>query len=138
MSQENMPTKFYNVGLSYKKADVKVRGAFSVTKENQKLLLKEAKEKGVDGIFVDRKSVVQGKSVDHGGRRNIKKKKNKKKQKKKKNKTNIPHIQKANISPNNQSVGRKKSTSSSHNHVKTNPSYKKASSHYNISSNEDH
>ena len=52
MNQENLPTKFYNVGLSYKKADVQVRGAFSVTKENQKLLLKEAKEKGIDGIFI--------------------------------------------------------------------------------------
>ncbi len=52
MSQENLPAKFYNVGLSYKKADVKVRGAFSLTKENQKLLLLEAKEKGIDGIFV--------------------------------------------------------------------------------------
>jgi len=47
-----MPTKLYNVGLSYKKADVKVRGAFSVTKENQLLLLKDAKAKGIDGIFV--------------------------------------------------------------------------------------
>ncbi|MDF1518354.1 MAG: glutamyl-tRNA reductase, partial [Lutibacter sp.] len=45
MSQENMLTKLYNVGLSYKKADVNVRGAFSITKENQKILLKEAKEK---------------------------------------------------------------------------------------------
>ena len=52
MNQESLPTKFYNVGLSYKKADVKVRGAFSLTKENQKLLLLEAKEKGIDGIFV--------------------------------------------------------------------------------------
>lgn len=52
MSLENLPTKFYNVGLSYKKADVKVRGAFSLTKENQKLLLVEAKEKGIEGIFV--------------------------------------------------------------------------------------
>jgi glutamyl-tRNA reductase len=52
MGQENMPTKLYNVGLSYKKADVNVRGTFSITKENQKLLLKEAKEKGIDGIFV--------------------------------------------------------------------------------------
>ena len=52
MNQENLPTKLYNVGLSYKKADVQVRGAFSVTKENQKLLLKEAKEKGIDGIFI--------------------------------------------------------------------------------------
>ena len=52
MNQEKTPTKLYNVGLSYKKADVKVRGAFSITKENQKLLLKNAKEKGIDGIFV--------------------------------------------------------------------------------------
>ena len=52
MNQVNLPTKFYNVGLSYKKADVKVRGAFSLSKENQKLLLIEAKEKGIDGIFV--------------------------------------------------------------------------------------
>ncbi|HEY9167924.1 MAG TPA: glutamyl-tRNA reductase [Lutibacter sp.] len=52
MSHENMPTKLYNVGLSYKKADVNMRGAFSITKENQKLLLAEAKAKGIDGIFV--------------------------------------------------------------------------------------
>lgn len=52
MSPENLPTKLYNVGLSYKKADVQVRGAFSVTKENQKLLLKEAKEKGIEGLFI--------------------------------------------------------------------------------------
>jgi len=52
MNHVNTPTKFYNVGLSYKKADAKVRGAFSITKENQKLLLKEAKENGIDGIFV--------------------------------------------------------------------------------------
>ncbi len=52
MNQDNMPSKFYNVGLSYKKADAKVRGAFSITKENQKLLLEEAKKKGIDGIFV--------------------------------------------------------------------------------------
>ncbi len=52
MSQENLPTKFYNVGLSYKKADVQVRGAFSITKENQKLLLVEAKRRGIDGLFV--------------------------------------------------------------------------------------
>jgi glutamyl-tRNA reductase len=52
MDQEKLPTKLYNVGLSYKKADVKVRGAFSVTKENQKLLLKEAKANGIDGIFI--------------------------------------------------------------------------------------
>jgi len=52
MSIEKLPTKFYNVGLSYKKADVKMRGAFSITKENQKLLLEAAKKRGIDGIFV--------------------------------------------------------------------------------------
>ena len=52
MNQETLPTKLYNVGISYKKADVKVRGAFSISKENQKSLLKEAKQKGIDGIFV--------------------------------------------------------------------------------------
>jgi glutamyl-tRNA reductase len=52
MNQEEMSTKFYNVGLSYKKADAKVRGAFSISKENQKLLLEEAKSKGIEGVFV--------------------------------------------------------------------------------------
>jgi glutamyl-tRNA reductase len=49
---ENLPVKFYNIGLSYKKADVKIRSAFSVSKKNQKLLLEEAKNKGIDGIFI--------------------------------------------------------------------------------------
>ncbi len=52
MSSEKLPTKFYNVGLSYKKADVKMRGAFSISKENQILLLQEAKDKGINGIIV--------------------------------------------------------------------------------------
>ena len=52
MNHENIPTKFYNVGLSYKKADAAMRGAFSITKENQTLLLQDAKAIGVDGIFV--------------------------------------------------------------------------------------
>lgn len=52
MSSEKLPTKFYNVGLSYKKADVKMRGAFSISKENQLLLLQEAKSKGIEGIIV--------------------------------------------------------------------------------------
>lgn len=52
MNNENIPTKFYNVGLSYKKADAAMRGAFSISKDNQTLLLKEAKESGIDGIFV--------------------------------------------------------------------------------------
>lgn len=49
---ESKGTKLYNVGLSYKKADVKTRGAFSVTKANQIALLKEAKEMGIEGIFI--------------------------------------------------------------------------------------
>jgi len=48
----NLTNNFYNVGLSYKKADVAARGRFSVSKENQTLLLEEAKEKGINGIFV--------------------------------------------------------------------------------------
>lgn len=43
---------FYNIGVSYKKADVKVRGSFSVSKENQENLLKEAKEIGATGVFI--------------------------------------------------------------------------------------
>ncbi|MBV1924623.1 MAG: glutamyl-tRNA reductase [Flavobacteriaceae bacterium] len=52
MSLNDLPLKLYNVGLSYKKADVKMRGIFSITKEDQIELLKEAKETGIDGIFV--------------------------------------------------------------------------------------
>ena len=42
----------YNIGVSYKKAEANVRGKFSLTKEAQVQLLTEAKEIGVDGIFV--------------------------------------------------------------------------------------
>ncbi|SDX48251.1 glutamyl-tRNA reductase [Lutibacter oricola] len=52
MGLESLPSKLYNVGLSYKKADVKVRSAFSVSTKNQKLLLEEAKENGMDGVFI--------------------------------------------------------------------------------------
>lgn len=52
MNLEELPNKLYNVGLSYKKADVKVRSAFSITKKNQRLLLQDAKKKGLDGIIV--------------------------------------------------------------------------------------
>lgn len=52
MNQLKVSKKLYNVGLSFKKADVKTRGVFSLSKENQILLLKEAKEKGIEGIFV--------------------------------------------------------------------------------------
>ena len=43
---------FYNIGVSYKKADAGMRGKFSVSKENQKLLLSTAKEKGIAAIFI--------------------------------------------------------------------------------------
>jgi len=52
MTIESKGKKLYNVGLSYKKADVKTRGAFSISKENQILLLQEAKKFGVDGVFI--------------------------------------------------------------------------------------
>jgi glutamyl-tRNA reductase len=52
MEQENTVTKLYNVGISYKKADVKVRGTFSITKENQILLLEDAKQNDIEGLFV--------------------------------------------------------------------------------------
>ncbi len=52
MSLEVSGKKLYNVGLSYKKADVKTRGDFSISKEKQLQLLKEAKKFGVGGVFV--------------------------------------------------------------------------------------
>ncbi|MGB2129485.1 MAG: glutamyl-tRNA reductase [Flavicella sp.] len=52
MNNEIKGSKLYNVGLSYKKADVKTRSDFSISKENQVLLLEEANEKGIDGLFV--------------------------------------------------------------------------------------
>ena len=42
----------YNIGVSYKKADASIRGKFSISKENQIQLLQDAKENGIDGIFV--------------------------------------------------------------------------------------
>ena len=43
---------FYNIGVSYKKADAEMRGKFSVSKENQVALLQAAKNKGVSGVFI--------------------------------------------------------------------------------------
>ena len=43
---------FYNIGVSYKKADAEMRGKFSVSKKNQTALLSAAKEKGVTSIFI--------------------------------------------------------------------------------------
>lgn len=52
MNSEQTILHLYNVGVSYEKADTKVRGSFSISKENQLRLLQEAKLKGIDGIFV--------------------------------------------------------------------------------------
>ncbi|WP_435802585.1 glutamyl-tRNA reductase [Polaribacter sp.] len=50
--QKNTLTHFYNIGVNYKKADVKTRGKYSLSKENQSALLELAKEKKFDGVFV--------------------------------------------------------------------------------------
>lgn len=50
--QQERQEHFYNIGVSYKKADVHTRGKFSLTKENQVSLLQLSKEKGYKGVFV--------------------------------------------------------------------------------------
>jgi glutamyl-tRNA reductase len=50
--QELREEHFYNIGVSYKKADAKTRGKFSLTKENQIALLKLSKDKGFEGVFI--------------------------------------------------------------------------------------
>ncbi|WP_435264269.1 glutamyl-tRNA reductase [Tenacibaculum sp. nBUS_03] len=52
MYTDNRPTKFYNIGVSYVKADANTRGKFSLSKENQLALLQEAKERGLGELFV--------------------------------------------------------------------------------------
>lgn len=52
MDVKNSSRKLYNVGVSYKKADVSARSKFSISKENQSLLLEDAKNQGIDGLFV--------------------------------------------------------------------------------------
>ena len=42
----------YNIGVSYRKADAHTRGRYSLSKQNQIDLLKEAKSIGLDGVFV--------------------------------------------------------------------------------------
>jgi len=49
---ENKSLKFYNIGLSYKKADVAIRSKFSISQENQLNLLKAVKQKGSEGAVV--------------------------------------------------------------------------------------
>lgn len=43
---------FYVVGISYKKADAHVRGKFSLTDYAKDQLLQQAKQKGIDSLFV--------------------------------------------------------------------------------------
>ncbi|MEO9571530.1 MAG: glutamyl-tRNA reductase [Polaribacter sp.] len=50
--QEIRQEHFYNIGVSYKKADANTRGKFSLSKENQTSLLQLAKQKGFEGVFV--------------------------------------------------------------------------------------
>ncbi|MDP5093653.1 MAG: glutamyl-tRNA reductase [Polaribacter sp.] len=50
--QENKQQHFYNIGVSYKKADATIRGKFSLSKENQIALLNLANQQGFEGIFV--------------------------------------------------------------------------------------
>ena len=52
MNKNTYQANLYNISVSYKKAEALIRGKFSLTKEAQVALLKEAKENGVDGIFV--------------------------------------------------------------------------------------
>jgi len=51
MTLNNSKIKFYNIGISYKKADVQTRGLFSLTQNNQINLLNEAKQRGM-ALFV--------------------------------------------------------------------------------------
>ena len=50
--QEHNQQHFYNIGVSYKKADATLRGKFSLSKENQKALLLLAKERGFKGVLI--------------------------------------------------------------------------------------
>jgi len=52
MNQKKHQVSLYTIGVSYKKAEADIRGKFSLSKEAQIQLLKEAKENGIDGIFV--------------------------------------------------------------------------------------
>ncbi|WP_369047634.1 glutamyl-tRNA reductase [Tenacibaculum sp. UWU-22] len=49
---KNKQTTFYNIGISYQKADAPMRGKFSLSRENQITLLNELKQNGFDGVFV--------------------------------------------------------------------------------------
>ena len=50
--QQEIQKHFYNIGVSYIKADAKTRGKYSLSKEHQNALLVMAKEKNFEGVFV--------------------------------------------------------------------------------------
>jgi glutamyl-tRNA reductase len=50
--QQETQKHFYNIGVSYVKADAKTRGKYSLSKEHQNALLMMAKEKNFEGVFV--------------------------------------------------------------------------------------
>ena len=50
--QQETQKHFYNIGVSYVKADSKTRGKYSLSKEHQNALLVMAKEKNFEGVFV--------------------------------------------------------------------------------------
>lgn len=52
MKLDHKQKNLYNIGVSYKKADAHTRGRYSLSKEKQIKLLKEAKEIGFEGIFI--------------------------------------------------------------------------------------
>ena len=52
MKLDHQQRNLYNIGVSYKKADAHTRSRYSLSKENQIKLLKEAKEIGFEGIFI--------------------------------------------------------------------------------------
>ncbi len=43
---------FYTIGLSYKKADAKIRGHFSVSDEAKQVILEQAKKEGIDSLLI--------------------------------------------------------------------------------------
>jgi len=50
--KEDRQEHFYNIGVSYKKADANIRGKFSLSKENQIALLDLSKKRGFTGVFI--------------------------------------------------------------------------------------
>ena len=52
MSEEMNQNSFYVIGLSHKKADVITRSNFSLSKENQKELLSEAKRTNISSVII--------------------------------------------------------------------------------------